>query len=87
MLVCYFHEGRNSHYVFKDLQCWTGTHIIHGAIAVLISLVFILICLVISLTFFRSTNKSNNAAARSHSRVDVFILLMKLVLTYMYLFL
>ena len=38
--------------LFQDTQCWSGAHIIHAVFAILISVIFVVISMVVSLTYF-----------------------------------
>lgn len=73
--------------LFPDVTCWQGTHIIHASFAIIISIIFILIALVVSLTYFESRSTSNDLAAKVTSRADVFIVVMKTILLYVFSFL
>jgi hypothetical protein len=73
--------------LFKDVKCWEGTHIIHACFAIVISIIFILIAFVVSLTYFESRSTSNDLTAKVTSRADVYIVIMKTILLYMFSFL
>ena len=73
--------------LFKDVTCWEGTHIIHACFAIVISIIFILIAFVVSLTYFESRSTSNDLTAKVTSRADVYIVIMKTILLYMFSFL
>ena len=55
------------HYIFSDFKCWTGIHIIHAAVAILSSVAYILISLLITLTYYSNMNNPNDASAKSDS--------------------
>lgn len=73
--------------LFKETDCWTGAHIIHATFAIIVSILFILMAFVISLTYFESRSTSNDLAAKVTSRADVFIVIMKTILLYFFAFL
>ena len=73
--------------LFPDVTCWQGTHIIHACFAIIVSIIFILIAIVVSLTYFESRSTSNDLAAKVTSRADVFIVIMKTILLYVFSFL
>jgi len=73
--------------LFRDVKCWEGAHIIHACFAIIVSIIFILISLVVSLTYFESRSTSNDLAAKVTSRADVFIVVMKTILLYIFAFL
>ena len=83
MLRC--QDGKLSLYPTTD--CWSGPHIIHGAFAIVISIIFILLPFVVSLTYFESRSTSNDLAAKVTSRADVFLIIMKTILLYAFAFL
>lgn len=73
--------------IYPDTECWTGAHIIHASFAIVISIIFIMISTVVSLTYFESRSTSNDLAAKVTSRADVFIVIMKTILLYIFSFL
>jgi hypothetical protein len=73
--------------LFPDVKCWEGAHIIHACFAIIVSVIFILIAFVVSLTYYESRSTSNDLAAKVTSRADVFIVIMKTILLYIFAFL
>ena len=73
--------------LFQDTQCWSGAHIIHAVFAILISVIFVVISMVVSLTYFESRSTSNDLAAKVTARADIFVVVMKTILLYVYAFL
>jgi len=73
--------------LFPDVKCWEGAHIIHACFAIIVSIIFILIAFVVSLTYYESRSTSNDLAAKVTSRADVFIVIMKTILLYIFAFL
>ncbi len=89
MLVCVVKEkgGQSVHYIFSDFKCWTGIHIIHASVAILSSVVYILISLLITLTFYSNMNNPRDASAKSDSRADIQRLTQKIICVFIFLFL
>ena len=54
MIHCESSNGVYVNWLYADLQCWTGVHIIHATIAILTSILFTVICTVVSLTYYDS---------------------------------
>lgn len=73
--------------LYSETECWTGAHIIHSVFAIVVSIIFIVISVVVSLTYFESRATSNDLAAKVTSRADVFIVVMKTILLYLFAFL
>jgi hypothetical protein len=73
--------------LFPDVSCWHGTHIIHASFSIVVSFIFIVIAIIVSLTYFESKGASHDISARVNSRADVFIILMKITLIYLFAFL
>jgi len=73
--------------LFKDVTCWQSTHIIHASFAIIVSIIFVMIAFVVSLTYFESRSTSNDLAAKVTSRADVYIVIMKTILLYIFSFL
>ena len=72
---------------FPNFYCWPGQHIIHGTFAVVVSFIFIIISLVVGLTYFDSQSTSHDISARVNSRADIHFIAMKIILIYFYAFL
>jgi len=87
MLHCHAVEGVEVLTLFEDFECWHGMHIIHATFSIVVSSVFIIISLVVALTYFESKSASHDISARVNSRADVFIILMKIILIYIFAFL
>lgn len=89
MLVCVDSSDSSSskvHYIYKDYSCWTGLHILHSALAILASLTYILISLVITLTFYKNLYSPGDASAKTDSRADVQRLIQKIIVVYVFSF-
>ncbi len=87
MIDCHMHDGHYANLLFPDFLCWTGQHIIHAAFALVVSVIFIIISIVVALTYFDSQSTSHDISARVNSRADVFFIGMKIILIYVYAFL
>lgn len=72
--------------LFEDLECWTGLHLLHTAFAVVVSIIFIAISIVVAMTYFDSQSTSNDPTARVNSKGELFYIYEKIVLTYIYAF-
>jgi fumarate reductase subunit D len=62
-------------------------HIIHATFALVIAFVFIIISLIVILTYFDSQSTSHDISARVNSRAEVFVIFTKIVLIYFFVFL
>ena len=82
MLICV----DSMHYVY-GFECWTGIHIIHAAFAILISVIFANLCVVLSLTYFKTLMSSADVSARINPRGDFFLLTEKLIMAVAFAFL
>jgi hypothetical protein len=87
MLHCHSAEGHSSLTIFPEFECWHGAHIIHATFSFVVSFIFIIISLIVSLTYFESKSASHDISARVNSRADVVIIIMKIILIYMFAFL
>lgn len=86
MIECTQKNGSYENRLYDDMVCWSGEHIIHGTFAIGISLIFICISLIVSLTYFDSQSTSHNISARVNSRSEVFYIIVKIILIYVYAF-
>ena len=57
-------QGTYVHSYFTEVQCWTGTHILHSIFALVALVVFSAVSLIASLTLFEYKNDSNNPSSR-----------------------
>lgn len=57
-------DGAYVHVSYTEIVCWQGSHIFHGVMASLISVVFIGISLVVTLTFYEAKGFSTSAGSR-----------------------
>lgn len=83
--------------LFPDLVCWTGQHVIHVAFSIgknnsqfdnylAVSIIFLLICIVVSYTFFDMSFLSKDMKATVHNRGESFLIVLKIILNYTYTF-
>ena len=86
ILSCTTVNGKTVHSFFNSVECWTGLHILHATFAILISAIFIVISMVVALTYYESKSKSNDPSARQNSRADIFVLSVKIILNYLFTF-
>lgn len=86
MLHCHTSHGHTVLTLFPTYECWHGAHIIHATFSMVVSFIFIIISLIVSLTYFESKNSSHDTSARVNSRADVFIVFMKIVCIYIFAF-
>lgn len=67
-----------NHYA-HGLICWQGQHYVHSILAILVSVAFVIICIVVSITYYESKTSQGNHSARLNSRADVFLLISKII--------
>ena len=87
MLECSPEEGETWLGLFPfELVCWKGEHIIHAAFSIVISLIFIGISLIVSLTFYESNGYIGDISAKVNARADFYLIIMQIILSYLYAF-
>ncbi len=52
------------HIYYTDVICWRGAHVVHAIMAIVFSIVFIAISLIVTLTFYEARAFTGNAGAR-----------------------
>ena len=57
-------DGNFVNNYYTDLRCWEGYHILHGIMAILVSIIFIMISLIVTLTFYDTKTLTSNAGSR-----------------------
>jgi glucose uptake protein GlcU len=67
-----------NHYA-HNLICWYGEHYVHATFAILVIVAFVIICIVVSITYYESNTSNHNHSARIHSRAHVFLLISKII--------
>lgn len=68
------------HWQALGYTCYSGGHIAQTIIAVLLTLAFVALCSLFTLTYFDSNPLSPNLAAKAHGRTDAVVLAMKTLL-------
>ena len=71
----------------SSIQCWEGTYYIHAIISILVSIFFVVICIIIQITFFDTKSSINNPSAKANSKSDVFMLINKVLTLLLFEFL
>ncbi len=61
------------------ITCWEGAHYIHMIMSIVVSIAFVLICVVVQLTYYETKTSTHNQSAKSSSKSDVFMLLCKII--------
>ena len=64
IMYCESKNGIYTHIYFSNVICWKTFHILHSFFSIFITIVFISLTFIISLTFFESKASINNANAR-----------------------
>jgi len=52
------------HYIYTEIECWTGVHVIHAAFAIIGSIVFVIITGILSLMYYEYKDSPNDSTAR-----------------------
>ena len=73
--------------IFPDVVCWQGMYNLHASLGIVISVVFLAICLICALSLYESKESQKNVAAKVSSRADFGLLIAKTVILYMFAFL
>ena len=63
--------------LYPQIQCFSGMHLIHGGLSLLITAVFVLIALMCSYTLFENQMTTNNPKACRHSQGEVWFIICK----------
>lgn len=71
----------------ESIECFKGIHILHVFITAIVSIVFLIICLIVSLVFFENSQISDKHDAKINSRIDFAILLIKVLKSILFSFL
>ncbi len=79
-------DGRYVHMYYDEITCWQGFHILHAICAIVVSVIFVLISLIVTLTFYETKTLTANAGSRVSSRTDFFLILYKIVCIIMFAF-
>lgn len=57
-------SGNYVHSYYHEIICWQGLHILYAIMAIIVSIVFILISLIVTFTFYETKSLTNNAGSR-----------------------
>ena len=89
MISCVTHEdtGEVVLVLYPQIKCWHGYHLLHAAFSLIIAPIFLLIAVVVSLTYFESKQSSNSVDAKVNSRAETKTITMKFLMIYVYAFL
>ncbi|MDR3546668.1 MAG: hypothetical protein P4M11_00070 [Candidatus Pacebacteria bacterium] len=63
-------HGSYVHVYYPDVKCWQAMHILHAVLAVVVSLVFIFIALVVTFTFYETKTVTSNAGAKYRTALN-----------------
>lgn len=91
-LFCYFlkctpgDDGTLYLSLYGDVACWSGLQILHASIAIFVSFVFVIICLIAAIALYESQESPNDISAKVSSRADFTVLIVKIVILYQYSF-
>ncbi len=80
-------EGKLVNFYFSEVECWTGSHILHGINSVLILSIFVFVSTGVAITYYEIRMTSGNQLARTSSLGDVIYILNKVVLLFFFAFL
>ena len=65
MITCFKNaEGKYVHVYYNEIICWEGFHILHAVMTIVISLLFIVISLIVTLTFYEAKGFNSVAGSR-----------------------
>lgn len=57
-------NGNYVHHIFTEMVCWQGIYIVHAVLSIIISVVFVVISLTVSITYFECRSTSSDPTAR-----------------------
>lgn len=81
MLSCETNDSdKFVHTQFGEEACWSGIHIMHAIIAIIIAITFAIVCLFSALTYYECRNTQNDPTARSNSKPTIIFLLYQIVM-------
>jgi hypothetical protein len=72
--------------LYSDIECWKGLIILHSSFSVVVSFVFVIICLIAAIALYESKESPNDISAKVTSRADFGVLIVKIVILYQYSF-
>lgn len=56
---------------FPDIVCWKGMHLLHTIVGFTVAGLFIVICMIVSLTYYESKDDPNDPGAKVNNRCEV----------------
>ena len=62
------------------MECWVGAYYIHAIFSIIVSLCFIVICIIVQMTYFETKTSTHNHSAKSNSKSDVLMLISKIII-------
>ncbi len=77
-------EGQVVMDLYSEVECWKGPFILHASFAIVVSFVFVIICLVAAIALFETKESPNDVCAKVTSRPDFTVLIVKIVILYQY---
>lgn len=63
-----------------SMECWAGAFYIHAIFSIIVSVCFIIICIIVQMTYFETKTSTHNHSAKSNSNSDVFMLIAKILI-------
>ena len=63
-----------------DLICWTGLHILHSTLGIIIAIIYAIISMIVCVTFFETNSSNNSPDARIHARTEAYLMVLKILL-------
>lgn len=64
----------------QSVECWVGAYYIHAIFSIIVSICFIIICIIVQMTYFETKSSTNNHSAKSNSKSDVLMLISKIII-------
>lgn len=88
LFVCKYDEidGKYKNSTSTDVVCFEGFHILHMIISLIVSTIFLIICIIVAISFFECSEVSEEFEAKENSRSDIVMILSKLVSTVIFSF-
>jgi hypothetical protein len=72
-------SGNKINFYAPTITCWAGAHYVHVILSIIVSIAFVLICVIVQLTYYETKTSTHNQSAKSSSKSDVFMLLCKII--------
>jgi len=80
-------NGDQVHYIFTERECWSGSHLTHAIVGLLMMILFIFPAFAISLTYFERRGDTNEPTARINARAEFLVLIYETVMAFTLTFL